>query len=78
MHEDGERSCVVGVVDGPLSGFLVIGVVGVFLDGHAEDLGELRPVAGGVALVDDPWRSLGEESEVVGRADEEEVGVFVP
>ena len=78
MYKDGERASIGGIVDGALARVLIVGFVGVLLDRHTEDLGELGPVAGGVALVDDPGGSLGKEPEVGGRAYKEEVGVVVP
>ena len=78
VYEGCEATHVGGVGYGALAASLVVGVVGVLLYRHSEHFGKLRPVAGGVALVDHPWRGLGEKAEVVGAAHEEQVGIFLP
>ena len=73
-----EASDIRGVLYRPLAGLLVVGVIDILLYGHTEELGELRPVAGGVPFVDDPRRRLRQQPQVVGTADEQQVGIILP
>ncbi len=73
-----EASDIRGVLYRPLAGLLVIGVIDILLYGHTEELGELRPVTGGIPLVDHPRSRLRQQSQVVGTADEQQVGIILP
>ena len=54
------------ILHGPLTGLVVVGVIDIFLYGHAEYLGELCPVARGVTLVNDPRSRLGQQAQIGG------------
>ena len=64
MKELRQTSGVGRILHGPLAGLVVVGVIDIFLYGHAEYLGELCPVARGVTFVDDPRCSLGQQPQI--------------
>ena len=64
MKELRQTSGIRRILHGPLAGLIVIGVIDIFLDRHAEYLGELCPVARGVTFVNDPRCSLGQQPQI--------------
>ena len=61
MKELRQTSGVGRILHGSLAGLVVVGIIDIFLDRHAEYLGELCPVARSVTFVDDPRCSLGQQ-----------------
>ena len=78
MNEHAQRSDTRRVFDGTLACLVIVRLVGVFLYGHPENFGELRPVGHVVTLVDDPRRGLCQYPHIVLVPDKEQVGVFIP